>query len=364
MKIKEITRQLEKWAPLSYQESYDNSGLIIGDPEADVIGVTISLDVTEAVIQETIANGHNLIVAHHPFIFKGLKRLTGRHWVERCAILAIKNDIAIYAIHTNLDHINSGVNRRICDTLGLKNVQILDQKKQILTKLETFVPTANKDQVLAALYEAGVGNIGNYDHCSFQTTGTGTFRPGESANPTIGSQLSDESVDETKIEVIFPNHLSNQIIRVLKKAHPYEEVAYYLTTLENENQEVGAGMIGELSEPINTLDFLESIKYKMNTQCIRHTNIHCDKVQKIAVCGGAGSFLLSKAINAGAEVFITADFKYHDFFEADNKIVIADIGHYESEQYTKELLYDFLSKKFANIALRLSEVQTNPINYL
>jgi len=364
MRIKDITDFLEQFAPLSYQESYDNSGLLVGDANAEISGIAITLDVTEQVIDEAIRNGDNLIIAHHPLIFKGLKSLTGKHWVERCVIKALKHDIALYAIHTNLDNVHLGVNKKIAEKLSLKNIRILSPKSEILSKLVTFVPHENAQQVLDALYNAGAGQIGQYDHCSFQTEGTGTFRPGEGSSPHIGTHHVDETVNEKRIELIFPSHLNHRIVSALHNSHPYEEVAYYLSTLSNTNQEVGSGIVGDLTSPMDTSEFLRHLKQTMRTDCVRHTPICKEKVSKVALCGGAGSFLLTKAIGAGADVFVTGDFKYHDFFEADNRIVVADIGHFESEQFTKDLLYDIISEKFTNIALRLSEVQTNPINYL
>ena len=364
MQIKNIIQFLEQFAPLPYQESYDNSGLLVGDRSAELTSALLTLDVTEAVIDEAIANNCNMIIAHHPLIFKGLKSITGKHWVERCVIKAIKNDIAIYAIHTNLDHVHLGVNKMICDKIGLTNLKTLSPKSEVLTKLTTFIPTADTQTVLDTLYAAGAGEVGNYDHCSFQVTGTGSFRPGEDSNPHIGTTNQDEQVSENRVEVIFPTFLSGKILNALNQAHPYEEVAYYLTPLSNKNQEVGSGMVGQLSEPVETSTFLQSLQETFKAQGIRYTNIHKNTIQKVAVCGGAGSFLLNRAISSKADIFITGDFKYHDFFEADNQIIVADIGHFESEQYTKDLLYDILSEKFTNIALRLSEVQTNPINYL
>lgn len=363
MQIKDIIHFLEQFAPLPYQESYDNSGLLVGDASHTLSAAMITLDVTEEVIDDAIAQNCNLIIAHHPLIFKGLKSLTGKHWVERCAIKAIKNDIAIYAIHTNLDHVHLGVNKKICDLIGLTNTKTLSPKSETLTKLTTFIPSHDAEQVLTALYNAGAGAIGNYDHCSFQVEGTGTFRPGEDSNPHIGTPLQDESVKEKRVEVIFPNFMSGKILSALNQSHPYEEVAYYLTPLLNKNQDVGGGMVGILKEPEESRAFLKRLKDTFKAGSIRHTKIHTDQIKKVAVCGGAGSFLLGKAIRSGADIFITGDFKYHEFFEADNQIIIADIGHFESEQFTKELLYDIISEKFTNIALRLSEVQTNPINY-
>jgi len=362
-KIKEIVQYLESWAPPAYQESYDNSGLITGDLNADVSGILLALDCIEKIVDEAIDKKCNLIIAHHPIVFKGLKRLTGKSYIERTVIKAIKNDIAIYAIHTNLDHISDGVNRKIAHLLGLKNLKILRPKNDTLSKLTTFIPKENTEQVMDSLHQAGAGMIGNYHHCSFRLPGTGTFMPMEDSNPTIGSIGKLEKVDEERIEVIFPSRLKSRVLNALFNSHPYEEVAYYLHDLQNQDREVGAGMIGELEDPTNIQSFFHLLKDQFNLSVIRHTEIVKSTVQKIALCGGSGSFLLGDAIRQGADIFISADFKYHEFFDAENKLVIADIGHYESEQFTKELIYDKLTEKFANIALHFTEVNTNPIKY-
>ncbi len=364
MKIKEIINSLEQWAPRSYQESYDNSGLIVGDPNMELTSALITLDATEDVIQEAIQHQCNLVIAHHPIVFRGLKQLNGKNYVERVVIKAIKNDIAIYAIHTNLDNVINGVNHKIAEKIGLVNTRILAPKNEVLSKLVTFVPTKNKSKVLEAMFKAGAGQVGNYDHCSFQLEGTGTFRPNEKANPHIGERNQLESVDESRIEVILPKHLEGNVLNALRQSHPYEEVAYYLTDLTNKHQEVGSGMVGELAKPMKSTDFLHHLKEAMELNCIRHTEMVHEEIKKVAVCGGAGSFLLRNAIGARADVFITGDFKYHEFFDAEDKIIIADIGHYESEKFTKDLIYDYLKENLTNIALRLSNVNTNPINYL
>lgn len=362
-KIKEVTNYLEIWAPADYQEDYDNSGLIVGNSEWEISGVIISLDVTEAVVNEAITKGANLIIAHHPIVFKGLKRLNGKNYVEKTVILAIKYDIAIYAIHTNLDHIVGGVNWKIAEKLGLENLKILSPKKETLSKLSTYVPTNEKDSVLKALNDAGAGNIGNYENCSFTNEGIGTFKPLFGANPAIGSVNILESVEETKIEVILPTHLQKTILGALFNAHPYEEVSYFLTKLENDNQTVGAGAIGELPFEMTETEFLAHLKKAMNLNVIKFTPIGEKKIKTIAICGGAGSFLLKNAIAQNSDAFVTADYKYHEFFDADGKILIADIGHYESEVFTKELIQFYLSKKFSNFATLLSETHTNPIKY-
>jgi dinuclear metal center YbgI/SA1388 family protein len=363
MTIKDITNYLEQLAPLSYQASYDNAGLLVGYPHTEVTGVLATLDCTEEIIHEAIARNCNLIVAHHPIVFKGLKRFNGKNYVERAVMLAIKNDIAIYATHTNLDSVKGGVNYMIAEKLGLQNPEILSPQKQILKKLVAFVPLENTQKVLDALYEAGAGQIGAYKNCSFRTEGTGTFTPTGEANPHIGTLNHSEEVRENRIEVIFDSHLENQILRALKTSHPYEEVAYYLSLLENQNQEVGSGVIGSLSESLSENDFMNYLKEKMELKTFRHTPLRGKNIQKIALCGGAGGFLLNDAIRQGADVFITADYKYHEFFDADNQIIIFDIGHYESEVFTKDLIVRYLSEKFTNFAVLKSQVNTNPVQY-
>jgi len=361
MTIKDITNYLEKLAPLSHQASYDNAGLLVGYPQTEVRGVLTTLDCTEEIIHEAIARNCNLVVAHHPIIFKGLKRFNGLNYVERTVMLAIKNDIAIYATHTNLDSVKGGVNYMIAEKLGLQNPKIMAPQKQILKKLVSFVPLENTQKVLDALYAAGAGQIGEYKNCSFQVEGTGTFTPTGAAKPHIGRMNEPEKVAENRIEVIFDAYLENQILKALKTSHPYEEVAYYLSLLENQNQAVGSGLIASLSEPLCEENFLHYLKDKMGLQTFRHTPLLNKYVQKIALCGGAGGFLLKDAIRQGADVFITADYKYHEFFDADKQIIICDIGHYESEVYTKELIVRYLSEKFTNFAVLKSQVNTNPV---
>ena len=364
LRIKDITDYLETIAPPSYQESYDNSGLLTGDPDDEVTGILVTLDCTEAVVEEAIGKGFNLIIAHHPIIFRGLKRLTGRNYVERTVITAIRHRIAIYAIHTNLDNVYRGVNHKICEKIGLKKLRILQPRTDVLAKLVTFVPQEHTGVVLDALYGAGAGQIGNYENCSFRVQGKGTFKPNEDANPAIGERHVQETVEENRIEVIFPAFRQTAVMRALRNAHPYEEVAYYLTHLTNAHQEVGAGMIGELLAPEEPRAFLERLKNCMDLQVIRHTRLLNQPIQKVAVCGGSGSFLLPQARRAGAQVYISADFKYHEFFDAEDQIIIADIGHYESEIHTRDLLGEYLTKKFPNFAISFSSTVTNPISYL
>ncbi|MEO9484827.1 MAG: Nif3-like dinuclear metal center hexameric protein [Ekhidna sp.] len=364
MQIKDITNYLESWAPLSLQESYDNSGLLLGEKNDEIKQALITLDITEDVIDEAIETKSDFIIAHHPFIFTGIKSIGNSHWIDRCIRKAIKHDIGIYAIHTNLDNVHTGVNRKIAEKLSLQNLHILKPKSDTLAKLTVFVPTQNKQQVLDAMYEAGAGKIGNYDHCSFQSEGIGTFRGNEESNPSLGERGVDEQVNETRLEVIVSNHQLGSVLSAMVQSHPYEEVAHYVQPLSNKDQEVGAGMIGEIEAPMSSHKFLETLKKRMNLEIIRHTALVHTTIKKVAICGGSGSFLLSQAITKNADIFITGDFKYHDFFEANAAIIIADIGHYESEVFTKELILDALTKNFTKFAFRLSKVDTNPIKYL
>ena len=363
MKIKEITNYLESIAPLHYQESYDNAGLLVGDASREIDAALITLDCTEEVVEEAIENNCNLIIAHHPIIFSGLKNITGQNYVERTIIKAIKNDIAIYAIHTNLDNIKTGVSAKIAEILGVENCKILSPKKDLLRQLAVYCPVSDTEKVKEALFQAGAGDIGNYDECSFSAKGEGTFRANEGCDPHIGNIGERHTEKEEKIEVIFPKYKENTIISALKQAHPYEQVAYQIYILDNIYENVGAGIVGELAQKVDTNRFLEMLKTKMQTDCIRHTKLVKNQIKRVAICGGSGSFLLSNAICEKADIFITADFKYHEFFDGENDIIIADIGHFESEQFTKDLIYDLLSKKFSKFAVRLSKVNTNPINY-
>ncbi|MCK9413649.1 MAG: Nif3-like dinuclear metal center hexameric protein [Prolixibacteraceae bacterium] len=364
MLLQNIVQHLETIAPISYQEPYDNAGLILGDKNREISSALITLDVTEEVVDEAISLGCELIISHHPLIFKGIKRITGSNEVERCLIKAIRNDLAIYAAHTNLDSITGGVNSIICDKIGLVKCHILSPAKNQLIKLITYIPEDHLEAVRSAIFSAGAGIIGNYDQCSYSAQGSGTFRGNEESNPYVGIPGALHTEQEIRFETIVPRHLISKVVAALNASHPYEEVAYDLVPLENDFQGVGMGMIGELTFPSDELKFLQRIKGIFGCQMIKHTTLLGQKISKIAVCGGSGSFLVSKAIAEGADLFISADFKYHDFFEADNKIVLADIGHYESEQFTKEVLKEIVLKKFPTFALHLSNVKTNPVSYL
>jgi len=364
MKISQITFFLEKLAPLAYQEDYDNSGLIVGNPDQEIQSALISLDCTEAVVDEAIQKGCGLIISHHPIVFRGLKKFTGRSYVERVVIKAIQNNIALYAIHTNLDNVHSGVNAKICEKIGLKDCQILLPKGGLLKKLVTFCPTDHADKIRNVLFAAGAGHIGNYSECSYNLEGFGTFKAGENTDAYVGEKGEQHREPEVRIDTVYPAHLEGKILDALLNAHPYEEPAYDLYPISNSFKQIGSGMTGKLEQEMEELEFLKLVKEKLNAKVIRHTALTGKPVKRAAVCGGAGGFLLRDAIRAGVDIFITADYKYHEFFDADGKIVIADVGHFESEQFTQELLLEIIQKKFPNFALHLTEQNTNPISYL
>ncbi len=364
MIVQDVINHLQELAPLAYAEDFDNVGLLVGDKNQNVSGILITLDTLEAVVDEAIEKKCNLIVSFHPIIFKGLKKLTGKSYVERVVIKAIQNNIAIFSIHTALDNSFQGVNSIICDQLGLKNKKVLLPQSGTIKKLQTYIPKENADVVRTALFKADAGNIGNYEFCSFNFEGNGTYKGNEDSKPTIGKKGEIHTEGETAVSVTFHKHLESKVLKALFNAHPYEEVAYEITTLENKNQHIGIGMVGELENAMAPEQGLQFIKEKMNTNCIRHSKLIDKPIKKIAVLGGSGSFAISAAKASGAEVFVTADLKYHDFFSAENEIILADIGHYESEQFTKSFLVDYLSKKITNFAIILSKTNTNPVKYL
>jgi len=363
MKIKEVASILEEYAPLLYQESYDNSGLIIGNPNDNVSSVLLTVDVTEEVIDEAINKKANLIIAHHPIIFKGLKSITGKNYVEKIVVKAIKNDVAVYAAHTNMDGIWGGVNTKLGEKLGLQNMKILSPKKGELKKLVTFVPDKHSDRVRKALFDAGAGNIGHYDQCSFNLHGDGSFRASENSNPYKGEKGELHFEKEIRIETIFPQCREKSIVNALLNTHPYEEVAYDIYPLDNEFFKAGMGAIGELPESAEEAVFLADLKKIFHLKCIKHSSLLGKKVKRVAVCGGTGAFLLKKAITSGADAFLTADIKYHEYFDADKNILLVDIWHYESELVIKDIFYELLTKKNLNFAVHFSGIITNPVNY-
>lgn len=364
MKVKDIVSFLNHYAPLSLQESYDNSGLIIGDEMEETEGVLITVDVTEEIVDEAIEKKCRLIVAHHPLIFEGLKKITGRNYVERIVKKVLVNDIAIYASHTNLDNLWGGVNTKIADLLGVKNYRILSPLREKLLKLVYFVPVDHAEETRSAVFEAGAGHIGDYDSCSYNLKGFGTFKAGEGTDPFVGEQGKLHQEEEMRIEVVLPDYLQNRVLKSLLKAHPYEEVAYDLYPLKNQFDRGGIGVIGDLDNEMKEMDFLDLLKETFEAKGIRYSSLLNKNIKKVAICGGSGSSLIQKAIACGADAFVTGDMKYHQFFDADKKILIADVGHYESEQITKELFYEILTKKFPKFAIRLTEINSNPINYL
>lgn len=362
-KVKDLVQYLNGIAPYALQESYDNSGLITGNPDAEIRAVLVSLDCTETIIDEALELGCNVVVSHHPIVFKGLKSLTGKNYVERTVIKAIQNNISILSCHTNLDNIIVGVNGKIAQKIGLKNLQILAPKESTLKKLSFYVPESHLDAVSKAIHEAGAGQIGNYGDCAFRVKGSGTFTPKNGAQPFSGEVLKPSVEEEIKVEVVVPVTDAHNVVKALKTSHPYEEVAYFLHPVDNIHQGLGAGVVGELENEMEGNDFLDYLKTVMELPLIRHTALIHKQLKKIALCGGAGSFLVGDAIRSGAQLYISGDFKYHEFFDADGKIIIADIGHFESEKYTIDLLIELISNNFSNFALHYTKRNTNPVFY-
>ncbi len=368
--VQDLARLIEAAAPLAYQESYDNAGLQCGSPQQEVHGVLISLDCTPAVVAEAVRRGCNVVVCHHPVIFRPLKRLTGANEVEQTIIAALKNDVAIYAAHTNLDNVRGGVNDKLAEKLGLLKTRILAPQRGTLARLITYVPHRPEDQqadvagrVLAALYAAGAGRVGGYSDCSFQTPGTGTFTPGADSRPAIGAAHQPETVPELRLEVLLPLHRQSVVLQALREAHPYEEVAYELIKLENAHQDVGAGLVGELPEALSPVAFRQLLKERLCVPVVRFTAFE-KNIRKVALCGGAGAFLIGQARAAGADAYVTGDVKYHEFFEAEGRLMICDVGHYESEQYTGEVFRDLLTAGFQRtFAVLFAETPTNPVQY-
>lgn len=364
MKLLEIINFFEQTAPLTLQESYDNSGLLIGDTNKEIAKALISLDVTNDVIDEAIKEKCSLIISHHPLIFKPLKKLTSQNLTERLIVKAIKNDIAIYAMHTNLDNISKGVNAILARKLGVNNIQILSPSASKLKKLVCFCPQEHSDNVRQAMFKAGAGHIGDYDNCSYNLEGSGSFRALDNAVPFVGQKGKIHFEEETRIETIVPDYILNTVIKSMISAHPYEEVAYDIYPLENKSLLTGAGMIGELEKEMEINDFLVLVKDKLNAKYVRHNELVNRKIKKIAICGGSGSFLINRAYSQKADIFITGDVKYHDFFEYQGEMTIVDAGHYETEQFTKELIHSYLKENFPNFAVRISECGTNPVSFL
>ncbi|TVQ14347.1 MAG: Nif3-like dinuclear metal center hexameric protein [Bacteroidetes bacterium] len=363
MKLKEILNVFEEQAPFSLQESYDNSGIQYGNPEQEVKRGLVCIDITEPIVEEAISKGCDLIISHHPLIFKGLKSLDGSHYTQRALIKAIKNDICLVSVHTNLDSVLAGVNQKLALKIGLEDLKILDTRRGLLKKLVVFCPTDQAEMVRNAIFAAGAGQIGEYDCCSFNLEGTGSFKGGDNTNPFVGAKGEVHFEKEVRIETILPGYLQGKVLKAMIDAHPYEEVAYDLYPLDNTFDKTGMGMVGQLPQPMEEAAFLAMLGDELGCPAIRHSPFVGKSISKVAVCGGSGSFLRDKAMAAGADAFVTADVKYHDFFDVEGVMLLADVGHYESEQFTKEILYEIVTEKFTNFALLISDQSSNPVRY-
>ena len=363
MIVKDVIDFLDSYAPLKYAEDFDNVGLLIGDSNKKVKGIIICLDSTPDVIKEAIDSNYNLVISFHPIIFSGIKQLSPGNYVNDSILLAAKNDISIFAIHTALDNSNIGVNMKLCKELGILNGKILIPKQNTIKKLTTYIPKDSADKLKNNLFNSGAGSIGKYENCSFTFEGIGTFKGNKNSNPTVGKKLINTNQIETCINITYLSHLEHKVITTLKEIHPYEEIAYEIKTLENINENIGMGMYGEIKEALDEKKFLSILKRKLGVKFLKHSKLLNKPIKKVAVLGGSGSFGIENAISVKADAYITSDLKYHDYFKAENSILLIDVGHYESEQYTKNLLYDILTKKFPNFAIALTEINTNPVKY-
>ena len=364
MKVRDIASFLDNAIPLSFQESYDNAGLQVGDPENEITSALLTLDVTEEILEEASLSGCGIIIAHHPLIFAPLKKLTGRTYQERIVKRAIKDNIAVYACHTNLDTFNYSVSRKMAEKISLQNIEVLSPAKDKVCKLVTFVPEDHIDKVRNAIFEAGAGVLGKYDRCSFNAEGSGTYRAGEGTSPFRGEEGEFHSEKEIRLETVFLSHLRPLVLGALRQSHPYEEVAYDIYSLDNELFSSGLGCHGKLPEKVRAGDFLEMLADVFGAGGIRYAGSRDTYIEKVALCGGSGASLLGDAIRAGCDAFVTGDIKYHDFFNTEGRLLLVDIGHHESEKFAPEILYELIIKKFPTFALRFSEKNTNPINYL
>ncbi|MCA1755978.1 MAG: Nif3-like dinuclear metal center hexameric protein [Bacteroidales bacterium] len=362
--VADIVSLLNEVIPFAYQEDYDNSGLQAGDPSAGVDSVILSVDVTEEVVEEAINTGAGMIISHHPVIFREIKSITGKNMSERALISALKNDIAICSVHTNLDQAVGGVSYRMAEKIGLKNVSPLIPLTGKLTKIVVFVPSDHAEKVRDAMFSAGAGSIGNYDRCSYYSSGTGTFRAGDNTSPWVGKRGDDHHEPEVRVETITPRHLTGRVVSAMKSVHPYDEVAFDIYNLENEIPDAGMGVVGELSDPLSAMEFTGLLKKVFDLEALRYSDFRGSEIVRVAMCGGAGGSLAGKARTAGADAFVTADVRYHSFFDGEGKMMIADIGHYESEKCSLEILYEIITKKFPKFAVRFSTINTNPVNYL
>ena len=371
--VADLTAALETLAPPALQMAYDNSGLLVGEPDTEITGVLITLDCLEATVEEAIDTGCNVIVAHHPIVFGGLKRLTGRTYVERVVMRALRAGVALYAIHTNLDSVLAqGVSGRLAAKLGLRGVTTLQPTAGALQKLAVYVPADPAglvDRVAAAMWAAGAGQIGHYDEASFRTAGTGTFRPLAGAEPAIGSAPAvdgtgaagdREAVSEHKLEVVVPRVLAKAVLRAARAAHPYEEMAYDLYDVAGAHPDYGMGAVGDLHTDMAYDAWLDYLCARLELTGLKVTADTGRPIRRVAVCGGSGASLLGAARASGAQAFVTADFKYHEFFDAEGELVVCDVGHYESERHTTQLLYEYISTRFGTFAARMTQLDTNP----
>ena len=364
MKIKEVIQFLEQKFPLHWQEDFDNCGVQCGDKERELTGIVVCFDMSEAVIDEALAQGSNMVISHHPIIYKhGLKKIEPTNRVGKIIYKALENKILLYSMHTNIDSGKAGGNVLFAKKLELQNLSVLVPKENQFCKLVVFVPAENSALLKEAMFKIGCGNIGNYSHCSYSCEGIGSFKPLTGVNPHIGKHNRLERVDEERIEMIFPKNIKRQVIETLYGHHPYEEPAFDIITLENQNREVGLGRIGLLPTSMLAKDFILYIKEKLNLDFVKFSGNRDAEIKKVAVCGGGGASFISEALTAGVNAYITGDLKYHDFFIPENKMLLIDIGHFEGEHFIREIITSLLQENFNTFATHFTEVEIPVIHH-
>jgi len=363
--IKEVAYSLENWAPRAVAESYDNVGLQVGRMNTPVSGVLVALDLTHDVIDEALEVGANLIVTHHPNIFRPIRHLTDMSYVPGLALRLAESKLAHYALHTNLDNARNGVSFALAGLLGLRNVQFLDQKEDVLQVLVVYVPEAHAESVQLAMASAGAGLIGNYDACAFSSKGTGYFRPRMAAKPFVGTEGKLHAEPEIRIECQVEKWRLHGVLHAIQSAHPYEEVAYHVFPALQPSQNYGLGAIGELQETITLDKYLEIICERLKTRAIRVVGNAEMPIKKVAVCGGSGGSFIALAQRSDADLYITGDLTYHLNFEVLDdrgkpRMALADVGHYESEWITEELVVSRLIALQPDVQVHRTRHSTNP----
>lgn len=368
MIVKELIKYLEDWAPPGAAWEKDNVGLLVGSGDEKIENIFLSLELTGEVLEQALKKNCNFIFTHHPLIFNPVKNLdVNKNPNSKLIYKLIKNDINLFSAHTNLDFTKDGVSFTLAKKLKLNKITFLKNEESNQFKVVVFLPETNLDEVASAMFNQGAGIIGEYNNCSFRTNGIGTFKGSANSNPFIGKKENFEKANEVRLEVLVDSWKLNKVINAMLKSHPYEEPAYDIYPLRNKNVNYGAGAIGELDNEMNVNEFLKHVEKSLLLSNFRFVNGNKRRIKKVAVCGGSGSELLNDAISKNADVFITADIKYHTFHDAKNKILLIDAGHYETEvvilKIVEEKIKKLIKEKKENIKVYKYSSSTNPVKF-